>query len=261
MTELEIGGFVLDLNWVAGWLFGVFCSAIILWIIGKKMQYDFAFKNLLIIISIASLLGNIPIIGLFVSWGAYLFFFWKLEQMPPYEVFWIGLIVFLIQSLAVMGGLFFIGTLMTHSPRDEVGSESSLGEKFSELIESVFKEAAQVEAEHVETNQLANVVAPDVVFPEDEPAVEVVEELSVGPESVSEEEVASVESVQLPEKWKKKYRFSGTGISHNKRVAIINGVMMHVGDSLFDDLVIYRIENDYVELRSGDNLYLVNLLW
>lgn len=197
-------------------------SAILLWMIGKKMEYDFLFRNLLLITVCAALAGHIPIVGLYVKVGVYYFLFYLLEQMPLIEIRWVGLMAFGIQCGVAIVIMFSIGTLSDRFPKGK-GEPSHHEIALSEMVEKYTQELGQV-----------------------------------GEEFTEEAEKTGSRSVPAPSSilvLEKEYRLSGIASSNKERVAVINDRIMRVGDSLSDELKISRIEEDFVELISGKQRY------
>ena len=78
-------------------IIGPFLSAIVLWFIGKKREYDFLFRNMLLVTFISSLATMIPVIGSIAGFVAFFGLFHLLEDMSLIETFWVALVAFLIK--------------------------------------------------------------------------------------------------------------------------------------------------------------------
>lgn len=212
---------------------GPLLSTLLLWGIGKKMQYDFLFRNLLIITFCSSLGGLIPYAGAYVGALVFIILFCVLEKMPASEVLWVALIAFVIKWCVVIALMISVKSAMDHFSR-----EDSFGNRFIAKLSS-----GQDEEAEMTNDEIAEV--------DYEP-----EPVETSGSGIPSEDSVEPELTPPPKWFLEEYHVSGIARSGNEeRAAIVNGKILRKGDAVDKHFYISRIEDDFVELSSDDHRY------
>lgn len=212
---------------------GPLISSVLLWLIGKKMQYDFMFWKLLVITISSSLAGLIPFGGVYVSMAVFIGLFCWLERMPSSEILWVALIAFAMKWVIVIVLMLSLKSVMVHLSEDGAPWYGFLSGDSKEL-------------------------APERRPAEGKPqAVAEFEAIASSNGVKSGERIYELDLVELPDHLKDKYRISGIALRNKERVAMINGRVVRPGDLLDGRYSIYKIADDYIELISDDQRYIL----
>lgn len=254
--------FMLLLNLLIGPLF----SAFILWVIGKKREYDFKFRNVLIISFSSAAAGIIPFVGIYVSFGIFVCLFFILERMPYLETMWVcitafaikwGLTLLIMMSLNTLNnkvpGASDITNPLTREPNQKDTKEYA---KTVEFLKEAYSNLPP-------TNNLVSTNSP----PLETNKVEIAETTAVTNSVIKFDEIQTIHSVAkieappapapAPEHMIKKYRISGFASSGNQRMVIINNHPLHAGDKLDDSAILHEIASSSVVISVNKHLYII----
>ncbi len=208
------------MDWVAvaiNVLVGTLIPSIVLWIIGKKIQYDFEFWKLLIITGAASLTGQIPYGGMWISLPVYYGLFCFLTGINYIEAMWMSFLAFLVYAAVGFVLMMYAGSL------------------FASSLESDSPEPVRAAAEQPAGN-------PSGL---EEPASE-----EPAPPAIPADR-----SETTADRIGEKYRVNGIAKRGGRMIAIINDKIVSEGELLEDNLSVHRIEPSGVILRSADTSY------
>lgn len=187
-------------------------SAFLLWIIGKKREYDFLFKHLLLIYILALIVGYIPFIGLYAQALIFVGLFCKLEDLPIVEAMWVGIIAFVVKVGLI---LLILMTITSLQEADILPRQTSAAPELTD------NQTSAIEFLQEAYGGLSNSVA------------------------ASEKQVApSADQIR------KAFRLSGIATRNSERVAVINGKPVREGDRIDHVLTVEAISNSHIVVSS-----------
>ncbi|WP_168442515.1 general secretion pathway protein GspB [Pontiella desulfatans] len=204
-------------------LIGTLVPGVVLWLIGKKVQYDFEFWKLLLITSSAALVKQIPFGGIWISIPVYYILFCLQTGIDYLEAMWMTFLAFLVYAAAGFLLMMVAGSLWANH-LDEVLAEEPAME----------------------------VVAPFEAEPQEPPKPTLAKKPPPAP-------APPKPLANAPEWLREKYTVSGIAESRGERRAIINGSIVPEGEELEPGVILQRIGMNHVVIRTGNTSYQLDI--
>ncbi len=199
---------------------GTLFPSIVLWLIGKKVQYDFEFWKLLVINFSAACVDQIPYAGMWLSIVVYYGLFVKLTGIDFIEAIWMSFLAFLVYAALGFALLMYGGHLFSLLGQTDGADSYTPIEQYEPDVEN------------------------SIEFPEEESApLPVI--TNIAPSAVQ----------NAPDWITQKYNLSGTAVYGNEKRAIINNEIAYEGQMLEAGVTIQRIEKDSVLIQAKDEIY------
>ena len=202
-------------------LLGTLIPSFVLWIIGKKVEYDFPFWKLLIITSSAALVKQIPVAGIWISLPVYYGLFCALTGIDYIEALWMSFLSFLVYAAVGFILLMYAGSL------------------YADFREST--PDSELVAENTDPSLVQPIPPPEPEQPDLQAPIE------PKPEA------------EAPDWLKQKYIVNGIAKSGGEKRAIINGKVAIEGEILEPDVQILSIELDQVIIQAKNECYTLKI--
>ena len=136
------------LSIVVNILIGALIPGLVLWLVGKKVKYDFAFWKLLIITGAAAIAKQLPVGGLWISLAVYYGLFCLLTRIGIMEAMWMSFLAFLVCAGAGFVLMLSAGSLYAEPSEPRLIADSFIGrtDAVSPIAEAVVSEKKFAEA-------------------------------------------------------------------------------------------------------------------